>query len=91
MTESTNEKRNFTRVPLGNSFLLRLQDSEYTGKTVDISPGGLRLVEIEPEISRKALGQQGILFFQESVKKEGIKCEIKHIDDLGVGVSFCEK
>ena len=62
MTESTNEKRNYARVPLGNTFLLRLKGKEYSGNTSDISPGGLHLVEIQPELSSNSLGQQVELF-----------------------------
>lgn len=90
MTESNNEKRNYGRVPLGNEFLLRLNGEEYSGNTTDISPGGLRLVEIQPELPSDSLGQQGELFFHDPEEKAGVKCKIEYTGDSGIGVSFCE-
>jgi hypothetical protein len=90
MSELSNEKRIFARIHLGSEFLLHLKDKEYTGNVSNISLGGLHLRNIQPELPNACIGQQIELFFTEDPERTGIKCEIKHRDDTGIGVSFCQ-
>ncbi len=90
MTELNSEKRNHSRIPIDNKFLLHLNGKEYCGYFSNISPGGLLLEEIEPKLSNTSVGQHGELFFHGNSNKQGIKCEIRHLGNSGVGVRFCE-
>ncbi len=88
MTESNSEKRHHPRIPVNSSFLLHLNEEEYSGDVSNISIGGLLLGEIQPNLSQSYIGQQCELFFKTNNESKGIKCEIIHMEESGVGVLF---
>lgn len=90
MTELSNEKRIYARIHLDSEFIFYLKGKEHTGNVSNISLGGLHLRNIQPQLLNACIGQQIELFFEEGFEKTGIKCEIKHLDAIGIGVSFYE-
>lgn len=89
MTEHSSNKRNHTRVSIHSRFIFCLAGKEYIGQVNNISPGGLYLDKLQPTISSpNYMGQRGELFFSDHAEETGIECEIMHIDDNGIGVSF---